>query len=114
MSKRNLLNSLLFGTVTVLTLTANAKFNCKSDDQQLVVDPSRKKIVLTKAGVPHKLKILNPANHGFQMFGNNSQAYEIEGGYVVGIKDTKVEKIKTLSIFKRGEVVASFEGCTEK
>jgi len=91
-----------------------AKLSCTSADQKFVVDPARKRVILTKDGKPHRLKILNPANHGFEMFGKTSEAYEVEGGYVVGIKDTKDAKHKDLSIFKRGEVVASFNDCTEK
>lgn len=114
---RNLKKFLFITSVVSFQLVmapAQAKVRCESEDQKLVVDPQHKKVVLTKAGKPHNLKILNPANHGFQMFGNNSQAYEMEGGYIVGIKDTKEKNIKSLSIFKRGEVVASFDDCREK
>lgn len=103
-------------TVVIILLAAQvsfAKYSCKTDEEKLVVDPSNKRVVLTKDGVPHRLKILNPANHGFQLFGNNKQAFEVEGGYIVGIKDAKNSNRKDLSVFKRGEVVASFSDCKE-
>jgi hypothetical protein len=101
-------------TILMTGSLALAKYSCQNDDQKLVVDPSHKRLTLTKDGKPHRLKILNPANHGFQMFGNTAKAFEVEGGYVVGIKDTKNSSKKDLSIFKRGEVVATFNDCTEK
>jgi hypothetical protein len=101
----------------MILLTAQAgfaKYSCTADGEKLVVDPSNKSITLTKDGKPHHLRILNPANHGFEMFGRTKQAFEIEGGYVVGIKDEKNSNRKELSVFKRGEVIANFNDCTEK
>lgn len=93
---------------------SQAKVSCVEADQKLVVDPAKKKLVITKNGTPHRFKILNPANNGFQIFGSNTSAFETEGGYVVGIKDTKKDNRKDISVFKGGEVVAHFEACTEK
>jgi hypothetical protein len=97
----------------ILNLSHAAKVSCTSADKKIVVDPDRKKVVITKAGRPTSLKILHPANHGFQLFGQNTRAFETEGGFIVGIKDTKNESKKDLSVFKEGEVVAHFEACTE-
>ncbi len=105
------------GMILLIFMTAQtsfAKFSCTADGDKLVVDPRHKRLTLTKDGKPYRLKILNPANNGFQLFGKNKEAYEVEGGYVVGIKDTKDSTRKDLSVFKSGEVVATFSDCTEK
>ncbi len=91
-----------------------AKYSCNSDGKQLVLDPSSKSFTFTKDGTPHRFKILNPANHGFEMFGHTTKAFEVEGGLVVGVKDTKNSKLKDLSIFDKGEAIAKFSDCTEK
>lgn len=102
-------------TILLVAQAGFAKISCTTEDERLVVDPQRKRVTLTKLkdGKPHRLKILNPANHGFQMFGNNSQAFELEGGYVVGIKDTKNPKRKDISVFASGEIRSSFNDCKE-
>lgn len=104
---------LFLSAFLLIAQTSAAKLSCLSDEQKLVVDPQHKQLELTKAGVPHRLKILNPANHGFEIFGKTSSAYEVEGGLVVGIKDSKDAKRKDLSVFRRGEVIASFKDCQE-
>ncbi len=101
----------------MILLTAQAgfaKLSCTTDDRKLEVDTAHKRVVLTVDGKPHRFRIISPANHGFQLFGRTSEAYEVEGGLMVGIKDTKDSTRKDLSVFRRGEAIASFSDCELK
>jgi hypothetical protein len=92
---------------------AHVKLSCSADGQELILDSRNKQLTLTKDGARHELKILGPATHGFEMFGKTSAAFDVDDGYMIGIKDTKERKLKNLSVFKNGEQKASFIDCKE-
>lgn len=104
-----------FGIVLIsIGSFAQARVTCENQEQKVMLDPARKKAVITKMGTSHKLKIIAPTNSGFQMFGSQASAFEAEGGIIFGIKDSKIPRKKSVSVFRGGEVIAYFDGCSER
>lgn len=101
---------LILITLTGLLLSnlCLAKIRCSNEDEAITIDPHHKKVSILKDGHTTDLKIISKNHHAYKLFGDST--YEVQGGFILGIKNTSASK--NLTVFKDGAPVSSISGCT--